>query len=56
MENKDLEKSDLNTQHEVLRMEVIEMLVKKYPNDYDLGQAVRSFVSLKENVKEEFKL
>ena len=33
--------------HETLRMEVIEMLVKKHPNDADLGNAIREFINLK---------
>jgi hypothetical protein len=40
---------DLEQKHESLRFEVIEMLVKKYPNDYDLGAAVREFVKMKKN-------
>jgi hypothetical protein len=52
----DLENSFLKEKHETLRMEFIEMLVKKYPNDYDLGGEVRKFVNIKKNTKEEFKL
>jgi len=52
----DLENQRINEKHEVLRMEVIEMLVKQYPNDYDLGEAVRKFVNIKENTKDDFKL
>jgi len=52
----DLENKEINNKHEALRMEVIEMLVKKYSNDFDLGQAVRTFVTLKDNTKEDFKL
>lgn len=52
----DLENQRINEKHEALRMEVIEMLVKQYPNDYDLGEAVRKFVNIKENTKDDFKL
>ena len=52
----DLENQRINEKHEVLRMEVIEMLVKQYHNDYDLGEAVRKFVNIKENTKDDFKL
>lgn len=52
----DLENQHIREKHETLRMEVIEMLVKQYPNDYDLGEAVRKFVNIKENTKEDFKL
>lgn len=52
----DLENQHIREKHETLRMEVIEMLVKQYPNDYDLGEAVRKFVNIKENTKENFKL
>ena len=52
----DLENQWINEKHEALRMEVIEMLVKQYPNDYDLGEAVRKFVNIKENTKDDFKL
>ena len=51
----DLENQRINEKHEALRMEVIEMLVKQYPNDYDLGEAVRKFVNIKENTKDIFK-
>jgi len=48
----DLENQIIKEKHETLRMEVIEMLVKKYPNDTDLGQAVREFTNIKkENEK-----
>jgi hypothetical protein len=33
--------------HELLRMEVIELLVESNPNDADLGKAVREFINLK---------
>ena len=52
----DLEYQFLKEKHETLRMEFIEMLVKKYPNDTDLGNEVRKFVNIKENTKENFKL
>ena len=43
----DLEKEYIKEKHETLRMEVIEMLVKKHSNDQDLGEAVRKFVNIK---------
>lgn len=43
----DLEFQDIKEKHETLRMEVIEMFVKKYPNDFDLGKAIREFVNIK---------
>ena len=42
----DLEQEYINSKHEALRMEVIEMLVQKYPNDQELGKAVREFIKL----------
>lgn len=56
MGNKNLEKIDLSDQHEILRMEVIELLVKEYPDDTKLGKAVRKFVEIKEKTKDNFKL
>jgi len=47
----DLENEYLKNKHRDLRMEVIEMLVKKYPNDYDLGAAVRKFTKIKKSKK-----
>ena len=44
----DLEQEYINSKHEALRMEVIEMLVQKYPDDRELGAAVREFVNLKQ--------
>ena len=52
----DLEKERIREKHETLRMEVIEALVKEYPNDFDLGAKVREFVSIKEKNREDFKL
>jgi hypothetical protein len=52
----DLEKERIKENHESLRMETIELLVKSYPNDYDLGAKVREFVRIKETTREEFKL
>jgi hypothetical protein len=43
----DLENIYLKEKHETLRMEVIEALVKKYPNDIELGKAIREFIDLK---------
>ena len=52
----DLEKEYIKEKHETLRMEVIEMMVMKYSNDQDLGEAVRKFVDIKEDPKGEIKL
>jgi hypothetical protein len=52
----DLENQHIRDKHESLRMEVIEMLVKKYSNDSELGEAVRKFVNIKENTNDDFKL
>jgi hypothetical protein len=52
----DLEKERIREKHETLRMEVIESLVKKYPNDSELGKKVREFVAIKEKTREDFKL
>jgi hypothetical protein len=48
----DLERDHIKEKHDSVRMEVIEMLVKKYPNDYDLGEAVRQFINLKDVTNE----
>ena len=47
----DLENQILKEKHEALRMEVIELLVKKYPNDADLGRAVREFTNIKKDAR-----
>lgn len=52
----DLEKEYIKEKHETIRMEVIEMMVMKYSNDQDLGEAVRKFVNIKEVPKGEIKL
>jgi hypothetical protein len=52
----DLENQHIRDKQESLRMEVIEMLVKKYSNDSELGEAVRKFVNIKENTNDDFKL
>jgi len=51
-----LDNEKIKEKHESLRMEVIEALVKEYPNDFDLGAKVREFVRIKENTKDNFKL
>ena len=48
----DLEYERIKEKHDSLRMEVIEMLVKKFSNDSELGEEVRKFVNLKEKTKE----
>ena len=52
----DLKNERIIEKHESLRMEVIEMLVKEYPNDTKLGEEVRKFVNIKEKTKDDFKL
>lgn len=52
----DLEKERIREKHESLRMEVIELLVKEYTNDTELGEQVRKFVNIKEKTKEDFNL
>lgn len=45
----DLENEYYKEKHETLRMEVIKMLIEQYPNDADLGKAIREFVGLEKN-------
>ena len=52
----DLENERIREKHESLRMEVIEMLVKEYSNDTELGEQVRKFVNIKEKTKNDFNL
>jgi len=47
----DLENEYYKEKHEILRIEVIEMFVKKYSNDADLGKVVREFINLKKCTK-----
>ena len=49
--SKELQKEILEAKHEALRMMTVEMFVKKYPNNMELGAAVREFVTLKEKSK-----
>ncbi len=49
----DLEYERFKEKHDSLRMEVIEMLVKKFSNNTELGEEVRKFVNIKESTKEE---
>lgn len=59
MKNKvytDLENNPINERHEGLRMEVVELLVKTYSDDTELGKAIREFVSIKENTEDNFEL
>jgi hypothetical protein len=46
----DLKNEKIKEKHDSLRMEVIEKLVKKYPNDSDLGAKVREFIKIRENI------
>lgn len=52
----DLENNPINESHEALRMEVVELLVKTYSDDTELGKTIREFVSIKENTKDNFEL
>jgi hypothetical protein len=51
-----LENNPINERHEALRMEVVELLVKTYSDDTELGKTIREFVSIKENTKDNFEL
>ena len=44
----DLENEEINKKDETLRIEVIENLVRQYPNDYALGNKVREYIKSKE--------
>ena len=52
----DLENNPINERQQALRMEVIELLVKNYSDDTELGKAVREFTLIKENTKNNFEL
>ena len=52
----DLENNPINERHEALRMEVVELLVKTYSDDTELGKDIREFVSIKENTEDNFEL
>lgn len=41
----------LEAENEALKMSVVKMFVEKYPNDMDLGEAVRKFVSFPKELK-----
>ena len=45
----DLEYKYINKKNAIWRMEFIEMLVEKYPNDMELGKSVREFINVKED-------
>lgn len=45
----DLEIEHIKEKYETSRMEMVEALVKQYPNDYDLGEAIRKFVNSKKS-------
>lgn len=47
----DLENIHIKEKYETLRMEVIEALVKKYPNDMELGKAIRKFINEEKNAR-----
>ncbi len=48
----DLEYERIKEKHDSLRMETIELLVKKFSNDAELGEEVRKFVNLKDKKEE----
>jgi len=49
--SKELEKIILEAKHEALRMMTVEMFVKKYSNNMELGAVIREFVTIKEKSK-----
>jgi hypothetical protein len=53
MNSEEKKKDELSLKHESLRMEMIEMLVKNYTNDQDLGREVRRFVTIKERINKQ---
>lgn len=53
MNPEEKKKDELSLKHESLRMEMIEMLVKNYVNDQDLGREVRRFVTIKERINKQ---
>jgi hypothetical protein len=53
MNPEEKKKDELLLKHESLRMEMIEMLVKNYTNDQDLGREVRRFVTIKERINKQ---
>jgi hypothetical protein len=53
MNSEEKKKDELSLKHESLRMEMIEMLVKNYVNDQDLGREVRRFVTIKERINKQ---
>lgn len=53
MNSEEKKKDELSLKHETLRMEMIEMLVKNYTNDQDLGREVRRFVTIKERINKQ---
>jgi len=52
----DLENNRINERQETLRMEFVELLVKTHSDDTELGKAVREFVEIKQNSKDDYKL
>lgn len=49
--SKELQKEILEAKHESLRMMAVEMFVKKYSNNMELGAAIREFVTIKKKSK-----
>jgi hypothetical protein len=52
----DLDNKEFNNKNETLRIEIIENLVKQYPNDFALGAKVREYIKSKEKSKTNFNL
>ena len=52
-ENKSIDREVSLLKYEALNMSVIKMFIEKYPNDQELGKAVRDFVTVEfsENIK-----
>ena len=52
----DLEEEYNEEKNNLLKVKIIETLVKEYSNDTKLGEEVRKFVNIKETTKGDFKL
>lgn len=45
-DSKSIDREVQRLKYEALNMSVIKMFIEKYPNDMDLGRAVREFVTI----------
>jgi hypothetical protein len=52
----DLDNEEFNNKNGTLRIEIIENLVKQYPNDFALGTKVREYIKSNEKSKTNFNL